>query len=84
MCFNLNLSIVSEVTWKWIFIKLKFRILKRSKLLGLACANFPEKMYHVDRFYVWYVWIAIYGIILGVKVKEIFREGNIQKRKLSN
>ena len=45
MCFNLNLSIVSEVTWKWIFIKLKFRILKRSKLLGLACANFPEKMY---------------------------------------
>ena len=30
----------------------------------------------VDRFYVWYVWKAIYGIILGVKVKEIFREGN--------
>ena len=30
----------------------------------------------IDRFYVWYVWKAIYGIILGVKVKEIFREGN--------
>ena len=38
----------------------------------------------VDRFYVWYVWKAIYGIVLGVKVKEIFREGNIQRRKLSN
>ena len=38
----------------------------------------------VDRFYVWYVWKAIYGIILGVKVKEIFKEGNIQRRKLSN
>ena len=30
----------------------------------------------VDRFYVWYVWKAIYDIILGVKEKEIFREGN--------
>ena len=29
--FNLNLSIVSKVTGEWIFKKLKFRILKRSK-----------------------------------------------------
>ena len=29
--FNLNLSIVSKVTREWIFKKLKFRILKRSK-----------------------------------------------------
>ena len=31
----------------------------------------PSMRGSVDRFYVWYVWKAIYGIILGMKVKEI-------------
>ena len=45
-------------------------------LLHILAKTKPKGGKIVDRFYVWYVWIVIYGIILGVKVKEIFRKGN--------
>ena len=38
--FQFEFVCFSEVTREEIFKKLKFRILKMSKLLGLVCANF--------------------------------------------